>query len=419
MARAKASILSVKRSRLALPVSGRATFESLGDGVAVGYRRNNGAGTWIVRKADGKGGSTQRVIGIADDFEDADAARVLSWAQAQAKALDVSYKEQTVSPASRTTLSEAIDAYESDLKTRGGDAGNVARVRAHIPPKLGNKAVVDLVTADLRKWRDGLLEKLAPATVNRTANGLRAALELAARDNAKITNRNAWHHGLAGLPDAESPRNVILSDAVVAAIVKAAYGVSHEFGLLVETAAVTGARYSQIAGLRVSDMLPGADHRLNMPTSRKGKGIKKVLRRPVPITPGLAAKLKKAIEDREAVETGPLLVKSSGEGWSKSDHSRLFRRAVKAAELEPADIAPYELPDLTIYALRHSSIVRSLLRSVPVRVVAVQHDTSVAMIERNYSVYLADHADALARLGMIDLDGDAGGNVVPLKRAAG
>jgi hypothetical protein len=41
--------------------------------------------------------------------------------------------------------------------------------------------------------------------------------------------------------------------------------------------------------------------------------------------------------------------------------------------------------------------VRQLLANVPVRVVAALHDTSVAMIERTYSKYIADHADELAR----------------------
>jgi hypothetical protein len=46
--------------------------------------------------------------------------------------------------------------------------------------------------------------------------------------------------------------------------------------------------------------------------------------------------------------------------------------------------------------------VRQLLAGVPVRVVAVNHDTSVAMIERTYSRHIGDHADALARGAMID-----------------
>ena len=52
---------------------------------------------------------------------------------------------------------------------------------------------------------------------------------------------------------------------------------------------------------------------------------------------------------------------------------------------------------VTLYALRHTSIVRQLLANVPVRVVAALHDTSTTMIERNYSRYIADHADELAR----------------------
>lgn len=180
-------------------------------------------------------------------------------------------------------------------------------------------------------------------------------------------------------------------------------------------AAVTGSRYSQIAGLRVGDMLPGKDQRLNMPTSKKGKGTKKVLRRPVPIPASLAVKLTEAIKNRKKDEDAALLVKPSAAPWSRADHTRLFKRAVTAAELKADAIAPYTVEDITLYALRHSSIVRGLLRGVPVRVVVVQHDTSVVMIERSYSVHLADHADALARLGMLDVDGDAKTNVVPLQ----
>ena len=60
------------------------------------------------------------------------------------------------------------------------------------------------------------------------------------------------------------------------------------------------------------------------------------------------------------------------------------------------------LEEITIYALRHSNIVRQLLAGVPVRVVAVNHDTSIRMIERTYSRYIGDHADALTRMALLD-----------------
>jgi hypothetical protein len=90
----------------------------------------------------------------------------------------------------------------------------------------------------------------------------------------------------------------------------------------------------------------------------------------------------------------PLLPRSNGEPWRPSAHCRPFAKAVIGSGLDPAEV--------TIYALRHSSIVRQLLGGVPIRVVATTHDTSVAMIERTYSRYITDHSDVLSRAAMLD-----------------
>ena len=55
-----------------------------------------------------------------------------------------------------------------------------------------------------------------------------------------------------------------------------------------------------------------------------------------------------------------------------------------------------------MYALRHTSIVRQIKANVPIRIIAALHDTSVVMIERNYSEYIADHADDLARPALLE-----------------
>jgi hypothetical protein len=109
----------------------------------------------------------------------------------------------------------------------------------------------------------------------------------------------------------------------------------------------------------------------------------------------------------ERPPNAPLLVKSSGEPWKKSDHSRLFRRAAKAACQDPTEV--------TLYALRHSNVVRQILAGVPIRVVAVNHDTSIAMLERTYSRYIGDHSDALARGALLDTGTGVEGNVVQLR----
>jgi len=393
--RIRASNLETRTSRLKEPIAKKPIFVKVKPGVGLGYRRNRTAGTWVLRVANGKGGNWTGAIGLADDFEDANGSTVLDYWQAQGKAKDRAADKRGDATKKPVTLQEALDHYEADLKARGGDAGNVGRVRGHLPDRLLNRPVAALTWSDLRKWRDGLVAALAPATVNRICAGLKAALNLVTADpEQRISSRQAWETGLASIRDAEESRNVLLSENVVRQIIAEAAQQGTEFALLVDVAAVTGARPSQIRRLKVQDLQADrTDPRLMMPTSRKGRGKKKVLQRPVPIPTGLARRLAAAAADRQGTDS--LLLKPSGEPWKKSDHARPFSRTVKAAGLDPSEV--------TIYALRHSNIVRQLLAGVPVRVVAVNHDTSVVMIERTYSRDIGDHADALTRATLLDI----------------
>ena len=398
--------LETRSARLRLPVVKKPVFVKLSPGLHLGYRRNQTAGTWVVRRIDGAKDWTTR-IGEADDFADADSNAILDFWQAQDKARTLGRPERAEAGGSAkpATVEQALAAYEADLKTRSVDVGNVARVRMHLSATLRDRPVSLLASRDLRRWRDGLVKHLAPASVNRTCTGLKAALNLAAEQDERIGNRRAWETGLATIPDAEQSRNVILPEPIVREIIAAARQQSLEFGTLVEVAAVTGARVSQLARIEVQDLQADREApRLMMPTSKKGKGQKAVQRRPVPLPAGLAAKLRALSAGRPA--TAPLLVKPSGEPWKKSDHSRLFVRAAKAAGEDPERV--------TLYALRHSSIVRQILAGVPARVVAVNHDTSIAMLERTYSRHIGDHTDALARAALLETnDLEDGNNIVP------
>jgi integrase len=407
---ARSAKLETRSSRLRLPVAKKPIFVKIGPGIGLGYRRNQTAGTWVVRVANGHGSNWTKAIGLADDFDPANGASVLDFWQAQGKARLLARKDLTgdEDAAKPITVAQALETYEQDLLTRGGDAANVGRVRVHLPPALRDRAVTLLSSRELRRWRDGLARRLAPATINRTCAAFKAALNLVAEHDPRITNRRDWETGLAALPDAEQPRNVILDEEVIRRLIALARGQSPEFGLLIEVAAVTGARVSQLARLEVQDLqLADNAPRLMMPSSKKGRGTKRVLRRPVPIPPGLASHLLTAAEDRPP--SAPLLTKPSGAVWRKSDHSRPFARAAKAAGLDPTQV--------TLYALRHSNIVRQLLAGLPIRVAAVNHDTSITMLERVYSRYISDHADALARKMLLDTTSSAGPSVVvPMQR---
>jgi integrase len=308
------------------------------------------------------------------------------------------------------TVADALAAYERDLTTRGADPANAQRARKHLTATLASKPVMLLSTQDLRHWRDGLVAKgVEPATINRTRAGLRAAFELAATLDPRITNREAFRVGLKGLRNTKTARRAVLPDADVLRIVQAAYTLDRAFGVLVEVLAQTGARISQAARLTCGDLqADGPDPRLLMPTSYKGRGEKERQQVPVPITASLAALLDELRRDRP--RDAPLLLKGDGTRWlatNRSEQWTIFREVAEGTGFDPDEI--------TSYCLRHSSICRMLLKGVPVSVVARLHDTSSDEIEAHYAAYILDVAgDVLSRKGLLQIESPTSDNVVLL-----
>jgi integrase len=313
------------------------------------------------------------------------------------------------------TIDGALKAYRCDLEARGANPYNAEWPRLHLTSVLLNKPVALLTAAESKKWRDGLLGTMAPSTINRLCRCLGAAMELARQHDERIQNRNAWETGLAGLPDAQEARNVVISDDKVRELIAAAYRLDYQFGLLTDTLAITGARPSQAVRLRIQDL---QDHplrpKLMVPKSAKGGGrnrnVKKTERYSVPITSQLAASLKAAAKGR--AEDAPLLLQSHGEPWDKNpgqNYHRQVDKVVTAVGLDPAEV--------TMYALRHSSIVRMLVRNVPIRLVASLHNTSVTMIEKHYSRHITEHSDDISRAGLLHSEPPMGENVVALTKA--
>jgi integrase len=399
--RPRSSKLETRTNRLKLPVQRKPhCFTAIAPGIALGYRRGKDRNAWVLRASDGKGGNwLKNLNGIPDDFEKANGTSVLDFWMAQdaAKAL----ARGTVETGKPITVSEALTAYADDLKARDGLAGNVSRVRHHLPPSLASKPVSLLEAKELRRWRDSLA--LKPASVNRTTRILKAACNLAQKlDPTRITNMHAWKVGLASLRDSHTARNVILTDEQVRAVIAAAYADDPAFGLLVEIAATTGARPSQLVKLEVGDLQADrADSRVMMPSSRKGHAGKRIERKPVPVPASLAMKLRQAAGRRDA--SAPLLLRADGKPWSatSADHRIPFARAVARAGLKPST---------TFYSLRHSSIVRQILAGTPLRVIADAHDTSTRQIEITYSAHISGHSDAMLRRGLLDVAQSAAGS---------
>ena len=392
----RAPKLENRTSRLKLGVRRKSYFVSLGAGLALGYRRNaTGSGTWSIRASDKHGGAWLKAFAAADDFEESNNGSVLDFWQAQARGRELGRAGE--GEGRPVTVEQALTDYKADLEARGGAVGNVGRVRFSLPATLASKLVTLLTPTELRNWRNKLVaDGMAPASADRTARALAAALTLASPDNAGI-----WRTGLKRLPDSEEARpNIVLDDSVVAAIVSTAYTIRPDYGLLVELAAVTGARRSQLLRCRLFDLedANGAP-RIQMPSSRKGRN-RKIIRRPLPVSVALAKALRAAAAGRPA--DAPLLLQADGSTWSPS-RDDLFPKVIAAAGLDPT---------LTPYSLRHSAITRALLAGVPLQLTASSHDTSAEIISRHYAKYITTNSDTLLRRAMLDLAAPPAAKVV-------
>lgn len=409
------SALESRSARLRLKIRRRPySGPSLARGIALMYRRNKTNGTWVLKASNGHGTYWTRAFALADDFEDADAKNVLTFYQAQDQAKKLARGDDGDLDSAPITIDGALKAYKRDLEAREANPYNAEWPRLHLTSVLQSKPVALLTATELKKWRDGLLGTMAPSTINRLCGCLCAALEQAAQHDKRVQNRDAWETGLAGLPNAQEVRNVIISDDKVREFVATAYRADDKFGLLTDMLAVTGARPSQAVRLRVEDL---HNHplrpKLMMPKSAKGGGRnraqKKAERYSVPITLQLAARLKDAAKGR--ADDAPLLLQSDGSSWDDNpgqNYHRQVDRVVTAIGLDPADV--------TMYALRHSSIVRMLLQNIPIRLVASLHNTSTTMIERTYSRFITEHSDDISRKALLQHEPQIGSNVVAIGR---
>jgi integrase len=396
-------------ARLQLPVkeNKKPYWQRLGPGLSLGYRRNDHAGSWSIRAADGAGGEWLKRIGTADDYEQANGGDVLSYEQAVDEARRLYRGKDDTEPSKPVTLDEALTRYKTDLQARSARPYNADLARAHLTPSLLSKPLALISADELKAWRNGLIAKgLAPSTVNRVRNNIRACLELSAPNRSHV-----WKTGLETLPNATRARKLIFPDDVIRTLVAEAYRRDSATGLLCDVLAATGMRPIQAQRLRIEDLIGGDKPRLMVSKSAKGGGRnraeKKLQRYPVPITAALCLKLKQSVKGR--ADDAPLLLRADGRPWHAikpyDDYRRDWIEMVRAVGLAPG---------ATSYLFRHSSIARMLMRGLHTKLVADLHDTSEQMIQQHYGKYIIEYSDEIARTALLQDEPVA--NVIPIGR---
>jgi integrase len=376
--------LETRTNRLKLPVAWKPTFVKIGAGLSLGYRRNQTAGTWVLRIADGKGGSSTRAIGHADDFSDADGQNFLTFFQAQNTARRLAEQPIAVKP---LTVGEATANYLVVLETRNKRTAYDTKLRLekHFLPHFGDKLISSLTKTMLEKWLAGLVVRSnnpedvrrSKDSANRVLTMVKAVLNHAVQDQSHgIKDDNAWRW-VKSFKSVGQPRSVRYTIAEVEKLIHNApnQGIKD----LIEGAYLTGTRLGEMANALISSVdLPSGNWTVSGKTGS----------RTIMLQSAAVSFFERLIGDRAPSDF--LFTKENGEQWKASEHTRLVAKALENAGLSA---------DGNLYAMRHTYISMALENNTPLNIVEENCGTSVRMITKTYAKVLAEKKRAFIESG--------------------
>jgi integrase len=429
------------KDRLSLRVSKHPVWTGIGGertGLKLGYRRNKAGGVWVT-KARVMGKVEEATLAAADDRIDDDDTRpvvdgALTFSAACAAAetwrarLLVEYaaaasQQAAADEAARLEAGTVRQAVRDYLEKRGREngaasAGNAkSRLTKHVlADAISDMAVETLTDADIRAWVSRVAQPkakskaqldevktddtkgLTPASIKRLMADFRAAL----------VGCRAGLSGVTFVPpviEDEAREHEYWSPAEIQQVIAAAdaFG-DDDLADMIVVLAVTGARFSQVARMRVSDVLT-EQNVLLVPRARKGRQRKAKGSIRVPVEAEIITRLERITAGRKATDTllmrwGFKQVRKPGaagftwqrdqrEAWAAADQmEKGWRGAVRAAMPDLQDMPPP-------YQLRHCSIMRWLRTGLSVELTADLHDTSPEMLRKTYAKDAAGKAEDL------------------------
>jgi len=354
-------------------------FVRIGPGLSLGYRRNQTAGTWVLRVADGKGGSRTAAIGFADDYDEADGQRFLDYWQAQTRAKTEARKHGGHYGVGPLTVRSTAETYLEWLvaKNPRTAADTRGRLNKHFLPKFGDRLVTSLTKTMLDGWLASMVATSADAerirkskdSANRVLTMVKALLNHAMSDPSNgLTDDSAWRL-VEPFRDVAKPRGTRYTESQVRRLVRSAG--DKAIANLISGAYLTGARYGELAEARISHF----DAQAKTLQVNVGKtGIRTI------ILQTSATDFFKRLTTKRSPDDF-LFVQGNGSRWKRSDQTRPIKDAVKKAGLPPNG---------SIYALRHTYVSHAIEGGVPLNLIAENCGTSIRMIEKTYAKILAE-----------------------------
>ena len=386
------SVLSSRTSRAALPPSDAPEWEIIGPGVRLGYRRGRGTngrgGTWLAAARGTTGIRVQTRLGRADDL--VAAGSTLTHEQAKEAARTWVRSLRTGGPVSRQlTVDDVLNQYLSMKENEGARSDVRSAFNAHISPTLGKLRIADLTTDRLRNWRDALSKKpkrfrtgkssvqnrivvVDPAdeegmrrrrdSTNRILTVLKAALNWAYHQRL-VTDDTAWRL-VKPFKGTTAARIRFLDTAEQNALIHASSGALRR---LVAAGLMTGARFGELARLRVSDF-DQANGSIFIAKSKSGKP------RHVPLTKGGIDLFSALAADRGTNEF--LLIRDNGKQWKSGEYREQYKSALALASIA----------HMTFHELRHSYASTMVRAGAGLIVVAeALGHSDVRMVTKHYA----------------------------------
>jgi integrase len=361
----------------------------------LGYQRKEGdaTGRWLLRRRRGSRYSIEP-IGTADDDRSIkpDGVSVLDFAQARAKAVELSVDER---PAGRLTVQRAMADYLDFLKSQGKPTDTAeSAITVHILPKLAHHEVASLTSPQLRAWTSWVADQPSSkingnvsadeavrrrrASANRVLTVLKAALNHA-YDEGRVPSNSAWGRRVKKYRGVASTRARCLTIPEAKKFLDAC---EKNFGLLVRAALETGMRYGELGRLTVSDFNPDAGT-LHV---RKSKTAKP---RHVVLTAEGTRFFAEVCNARDG--SALMFTRASGQPWVRSHQGVYIETANKRTAIDPP---------ITFHMLRHTWASHAVMGGVPLMVVArnLGH-ADTRMVERVYGHLAADYISDAIRAG--------------------
>jgi integrase len=387
-------------------------------GCYLGYRRSAAlqAGMWYAKYSPTKDGASgragarrlQTALGAADDVLPADDLAIYTYEQARKRAIEwfpvAAHKSTGIAPRrGKYTVADAARDYLRSLEGRSRSLYETTTiVESNIIPHLGDVLVEKLTRARIETWlyelaarprrkpRHGLDANCEEAirrrkdTANRYLTVLKAALNRCLADGRVACTGLAWKQ-VKPFKGVSQARTRFLKDDEARKLV---LNCEADFKLLVQAALFSGARYSELARLKVGDF-DSLSNTVFIAQSKSGKS------RRVYLDPEASSFFEDVCSDRSAMD---FMFQRGNGAWLKSGAKGLMAEVTKKAEIAP----------LTFHELRHTAASRWARQGLSLAEIAAQLGHADVRMTQRYAHLcqhtLADKIRALPAMGIYPVE---------------